>query len=380
MQFKEILGQQPILRHLAASVARNRVSHALLFTGPSGTGALPIAVAFAQYLNCPHRHDGESCGVCPSCLQMQQLTHPDVHFVFPVNTPKGSGSSEKPLSDHYLDRWRALFLRTGGYFDEPMWYSALEIDNKQGNISAFEADQILHKLSFKSFESEFKIVILWLPERMNLQAANKLLKIIEEPWDKTLFLFVTEAPDKLLSTLLSRTQSIQIPMLQPEEIARYLIATHHTPEQEAHKVSHLCQGDLLEAERLIDEQQHPANDYLELFIRLMRLSYEDRHMELLEWADTVATLGREEQKQMLENFIRLLRDSYMLTAGVHEIAFLFGREYDFCKKFAPFVNNRNIEALVAEMERALQQVAQNGNPRMIFPHFALSISKMIGRI
>ena len=407
MQFKEITGQQETAAKLVQGVTRGRISHAQLFIGGEGVGALPLAIAYAQYLNCTDRRDGDSCGQCPSCRQIAQLAHPDVHFVFPVNTPKGKSSGEKPLSDAFLSQWRRLFEKTGGYFSEPMWYSAIEIDNKQGNISTFEADEIIRKLSFKAFESEYKAVIIWLPERMNTQAANKLLKIIEEPWEKTLFLMVSESPERLLPTILSRMQVVAVPAIADERMAAWLAAPKGVPmllvivfvvalyklqivdgkayyEENRNSVASsqtvaAARGSILEASRVL-EQRESSDEYFELFVRLMRLSYEDRHMELLEWAETVAALGREEQKQLLENAIRLLRDSYMLTAGVERIAYLFGREYEFCRKFAPYVNNGNIEQLIAEMELAIRQVAQNGNPRILFPHFALTISKLIRKI
>lgn len=379
MQFKEIIGQEVIVGRLVQGAARGRIGHAQLFTGDEGVGALPLAIAYAQYLNCTDRRDGDSCGQCPSCRQLAQLAHPDVHFVFPVNTPKGKSSGEKPLSDHFMPQWRRLVAETGGYFSEPMWYSAIEIDNKQGNISTFEADEIIRKLSFKAFESEYKIVIVWLPERMNTQAANKLLKIIEEPWEKTLFLMVSEAPDRLLPTILSRTQGVSVPAIPDDQAAAWLTARKNLAADDAAKIARLARGSLLEAQRILN-QREVQDEYFELFVRLMRLSYEDRHLELLEWAETAASMGREEQKQLMENSIRLIRDSYMLTAGVDRIAFLSGREYEFCRKFAPFVHNGNIEQLVAEMESVIRQVAQNGNPRIIFPHFALTISKLIKRI
>ena len=378
MQFKAILGQEAVKAHLIRSVEAGRVSHAQLFTGNEGVGALPLAIAYAQYLNCPHRHQGDSCGVCPSCYQIEQLAHPDLHFVVPVNTPKGKSSGEKPLSSRFMPQWREIVTRTGGYFSEQQWYEAIEIDNKQGNISTFEVDEIIRDLSFKAFESEYKIVLIWLPERMNVQAANKLLKIIEEPWEKTLFLMVSESPDKLLPTIVSRTQSVNVPGIETEVMIDYL-RRQGVSEADAPKMARLSRGSLLEAQRLVASLQtneHQASfDY---FVQLMRLSYENRHMELLEWAETVASLGREEQKNLMVNSIRLIRDSYMMTAGVSEISFLFGKEYDFCKRFAPYVNNSNVERLVSEMELVIRQIGQNGNPKIIFPHFALTISKLIG--
>ena len=379
MQFKEIIGQKETIGHLVRGVDGGRIGHAQLFTGDEGFGALPLAVAYVQYINCTNRHDGDSCGVCPSCRQIAQLAHPDVHFVFPVNTPKGRSSSEKPLSDRFLPEWRKIFAETGGYFNEPMWYSAIDIDNKQGNISTFEADEIIRKLSFKSFESEYKAVVVWLPERMNVQAANKLLKILEEPWSKTLFLLVSASPDRQLATILSRTQSVAVPGIEAGALTAHLASSRGLSDADARQVARLSRGSVLEAGRILS---HGSGDdaHFDLFVRLMRLSYEDRHMELLEWAETVASMGREEQKRLMENSIRLIRDSYMLTAGVEQVAFLFGREYDFCRKFAPYVHNGNVERIVSEMELVIRQIAQNGNPRIVFPHFALSVSKLINRL
>lgn len=378
MQFKAIIGQEELKNHLVRSVGAGRISHAQLFTGDEGVGALPLAIAYAQYINCPNRQGGDSCGVCPSCHQIGGLAHPDLHFIFPVNTPKGKSSGEKPLSSRFMPQWREIVARTGGYFSEQQWYEAIEIDNKQGNISTFEADEIIRSLSFKAFESEYKIVLIWLPERMNVQAANKLLKILEEPWEKTLFLMVSESSDKLLPTILSRTQSVGIPALGMDVLTAYLVGKG-LPQADAAKIARLSRGSLLEADRLrenLTSGEGRANfDY---FVQLMRLSYENRHMELIEWAENVASLGREEQKTLMINSIRMLRDSYMLTAGLSDISYLFGKEYEFCKRFAPFVNNSNIEQLVAEMELVIRQIGQNGNPKIIFPHFALTVSKLIG--
>ncbi len=379
MQFKDVIGQQEVKQKLISSVERGRVSHAQLFVGDEGVGALPLAIAYAQYLNCPHRHDGDSCGECPSCYQIGQLAHPDLHFVFPVNTPKGKSGSEKPLSSRFMAQWRELVSSTGGYFNEQMWYEAIDIDNKQGNISTFEADEIIRSLSFKSFESEYKIVLIWLPERMNIPAANKLLKILEEPWDKTLFLMVSQSPDKLLPTIISRTQGVTVPAIDQADLAAWLMSHRNLGAADADKVARLSRGNLLEADRCLQVMSSGVgNEAFDLFVQLMRLSYENRHMELLEWAETVAAMGREEQKRLMTNSIRLIRDSYMMTAGVPEISYLFGREYEFCKKFAPYVNNSNVERLVAEMELVVRQVGQNGNPKLIFPHFALTVSKLIG--
>ena len=377
MRFADIIGQQEPKRHLAQSVDRGRISHAQLFTGAAGTGALPLAIAYAQYLNCPNRKDGDSCGVCPSCQQTAALAHPDLHFVFPVNK-QGKKSGEVVLSAEFMPQWRECVASTGGYFTPQQWYDRLDLGKTlRGMISAKEADEIIRRLSFKSFESEYKIMLIWLPETMNDEAANKILKILEEPWEKTIFLMVSERPDLLLSTIISRTQEVAVPRLTVED----LMPMVDGDEQQRRNTARLAAGDLIEMRRLTGgEEDAVRRESFDLFCRLMRLSYNDKHLELIDWADEVATLTREQQRSMLRHAARLLRESYMLHAGLGQISYLWGEEAAFCNKFAPFIGNQNIEFLIGEIEQAMRQVSQNGNPRIIFTHFALAVSKQINRL
>ena len=377
MKFADIIGQQELKRHLAASVDRGRISHAQLFTGAAGTGALPLAIAYAQYLNCPNRKDGDSCGVCPSCQQTAALAHPDLHFVFPVNK-QGKKSGEVVLSAEFLPRWRECIADTAGYFTPQQWYDRLDLGKTlRGMISAKEADEIIRRLSFKSFESEYKIMLIWLAETMNDEAANKILKILEEPWEKTIFLMVSERPDLLLPTIISRTQEVAVPRLTVED----LMPMAAGDEQQRRNMARLAAGDLIEMRRLTGgEEDAVRRESFDLFCRLMRLSYNDKHLELIDWADEVATLTREQQRSMLRHAARLLRESYMLHAGLGQISYLWGEEAAFCNKFAPFIGNQNIEFLIGEIEQAMRQVSQNGNPRIIFTHFALSVSNQINRL
>ena len=377
MRFADIIGQQELKRHLAQSVDRGRISHAQLFTGAAGTGALPLAIAYAQYLNCPNRKDGDSCGVCPSCQQTAALAHPDLHFVFPVNK-QGKKSGEVVLSAEFMPQWRECVASTAGYFTPQQWYDRLDLGKTlRGMISAKEADEIIRRLSFKSFESEYKIMLIWLPETMNDEAANKILKILEEPWEKTIFLMVSERPDLLLSTIISRTQEVAVPRLTVED----LMPMTQGDEQQRRNTARLAAGDLIEMRRLTGgEEDAVRRESFDLFCRLMRLSYNDKHLELIDWADEVATLTREQQRSMLRHAARLLRESYMLHAGLGQISYLWGEEAAFCNKFAPFIGNQNIEFLIGEIEQAMRQVSQNGNPRIIFTHFALAVSKQINRL
>ena len=378
MQFKDIIGQEELKRHLIRSVDQGRVSHAQLFTGAAGQGSLALAVAYFQYLCCRHRHDGDSCGECPDCRQIAALAHPDLHLVFPVNK-QGKKSGEKMLSDEFLPLFRTLFEERKGYFAPREWYERLDLGKTlKGMISAGEADEMIRKLSFKSFEADYKAVLIWLPETMNEEAANKILKILEEPWEKTLFLLVSEQPTRLLPTILSRTQEVAVGRIEKEVLVR--LATEHGVQDplQARNMARLADGDVLELNHLLTgESDQPRKENFDLFCSLMRLSYNDKHLELIGWAEEVAALPREQQRGLLRDSARLLRESFMLHAGMSDISYLWGEELAFCSKFAPFVGVENIEPLIVQIETAQAQINQNGNSTIVFTHFALAVSKMI---
>ena len=378
MQFKDIIGQEELKRHLIRSVDQGRVSHAQLFTGAAGQGSLALAVAYFQYLCCRHRHDGDSCGECPDCRQIATLAHPDLHLVFPVNK-QGKKSGEKMLSDEFLPLFRTLFEERGGYFAPREWYERLDLGKTlKGMISAAEADEMIRKLSFKSFEADYKAMLIWLPETMNEEAANKILKILEEPWEKTLFLLVTEQPTRLLPTILSRTQEVTVGRIEKEVLARIATDEGVSDPLQARNMARLSDGDLLELRHLLTgESDQQRKENFDLFCSLMRLSYNDKHLELITWAEEVAQLPREQQRSFLRDAARLLRESFMLHAGMSDISYLWGEELQFCSKFAPFVGVENIEPIVAQIETAQAQINQNGNSTIVFTHFALAVSKMI---
>ena len=380
MRFADIIGQEELKQRLVRALDAGRVSHAQLFTGISGAGTLPLAVAYAQYLNCRNRRDGDSCGVCPDCRQTAELAHPDLHLVFPVNK-QGKKSGEVVRSDEFLPLFREQFAATGGYFTSAEWYDRLDLGKTlKGMISAKEADEIIRKLSFKSFGGGYKIMLVWLPEAMNDEAANKILKILEEPWERTVFLLVSERPDFLLPTIISRTQEVAVPRLTPEVLEREALSAGCDPDM-ARSAARLACGDMIALRRLAaggsDERR---SENFDLFRQLMRLSYNDKHLELMTWAEDTARLSREQQREFLRDAARLLRESYVIHAGLGEISYLWGEEAEFCTKFAPFIGNQNVEAILAQIESAAAQIAQNGNPAVVFTHFALAVSKMINRL
>ena len=378
MKFSDIIGQQELKEHLVRGVQRGRISHAQLFSGVAGTGGLPLALAYAQYINCPHRTEHDSCGVCPSCVKYSSLAHPDLHIVLPVNKQKKK-SGEVVLSEQFLPLFRELMTRTGGYLTPAEWRESLNLGKTlEPLITAKEADEIVRRLSFKSFEAEYKVMVIWLPERMNEEAANKILKILEEPWERTLFLLVSERPDLLLPTILSRTQEVVVPRLRDEELMP--LAEGVDALQRANMVR-LAAGDVVEMRRLVSgEEDGQRRESFERFCSLMRLSYNDKHLELIDWADEVATQPRDIQLSFLAHSARLLRESYMLHAGLGSISYLWGEEAKFCNNFAPFIDNHNIEPIVEQIESARRQLTQNGNAKIIFTHFALAVSKMIRRL
>ena len=380
MKFRDIIGHDELKRRLAAQIDAGRVSHAQLFTGLAGYGTLPLALAYVQYLFCPHRTAGDSCGECPSCRQIEELSHPDLHFVFPVNK-REKRSGEAVISDMFIGAWREICHERGAIFSPEEWYERLDLGKTmKGLITAKESEEIIRKLSFKSYSSEYKAMIIWLPEAMNQEAANKILKILEEPWEKTLFILVSERPELLLQTITSRTQEVSVGRIDTDALTSYAMSAGRG-EAEARNMARLAGGSLLElGELLRGESDEARAQYFELFCRLMRLSYNDRHLELFDWVDEMTTLTREGQRQFFLHSVRLLRESYLLHAGLGSISYLWGEEADFCRKFAPFIGNQNIEKLVSDIELAMAQIAQNGSPRIVFTHFALSVSKQINRL
>lgn len=380
MRFQDIIGHDELKRRLVQQVDAGRVSHAQLFTGDAGYGTLPLALAYVQYLFCPNRHMGDSCGECPSCRQISDLAHPDLHWVFPVNK-REKKSGEAVVSDLFLDKWREIWHEKGGIFSADEWYSMLDLGKTmKGLITAKESEEIIRKLQFKSFSSPYKAMIIWLPEAMNQEAANKILKILEEPWDKTLFILVSEHPELLLQTITSRTQEVSVGRIDIPTLERVALA-EGKGEAEALNMARLADGSIIELRELMrGETDESRAQSFELFTRLMRLGYNDKHLELFEWADDMTALTREGQRQFFLHSVRLLRESYMLHAGLGSISYLWGEEEKFCRNFAPYIGNQNIEVLVEEFERAMTQIMQNGSPRIIFTHFALAVSKQINRL
>jgi len=369
MYFKDIIGQKSIVAQLCRMVDENRLAHALLLTGSSGNGKLPIAVALAHYILCRDRRNGDACGCCPACVKMDKLVHSDLHFVFPVKKKKGSSSDSAPVSDDYIGEWREIFLKEP-YFSYSDWLTMLDVENQQPMIYEKESSGILRKLSLKSREGGWKIVIIWLPEKMKEACSNKLLKILEEPPAETLFLLVAESTEHILPTILSRTQRIEIPRIAGDDISAELQRRYALDGDTARSIAQQSGGDWEKAESML-RVDNDKKMYLELFVTLMRMAYRRDIQAMKRWSEQVAALGRERQKGMLEYCQRMIRENFIMNFGRNEMLYLSPEERNFSVNFSPFVNENNIFGIVEEISDAQKHVEQNVNAKMIFFDMAL---------
>lgn len=372
MFFKEVIGQEAIKQRLIQSVKEERVSHAQLFAGPEGSGKLALALAYAQYVSCTNRRGDDSCGECPSCKKIRKLIHPDLHFVFPVvKTPK----LREPVSDNFIDKWRQMIAGTP-YFNVNQWFDQIRVDNAQGMIYSHQSEEIIRKLNLKSYESEYKIMIIWLPERMHESCANKLLKMIEEPPVKTLFILITESLEDIISTIRSRCQLISIPPIGEEPLAEALAKLPEAEGFDLKNIVHLAKGNYGKALELLQPDEQSLFN-LERFKELMRLSYGRKFIELFGWVDQVASIGRERQKNLLNYFLSSVRENFIYNLKNRELTFLSDQEEEFSKRFSPFINERNVQELTEVFETGFGHIGMNGNPKVIFTDIAFKVTKLI---
>jgi DNA polymerase-3 subunit delta' len=373
MLFKEVIGQREVKRRLLNLVLEERVPHALMFYGPEGSGKLALALAMMQFISCGNRQQGDACGVCSSCLKFNKIIHPDLHFVFPVL--KTSKVTRDPVSDHFMEDWRATFL-ANPYLSENEWYEAIGAENKQGIINKEESLQVIRKLGLKPYESEYRMMIIWLPEKMNQPAANKLLKIVEEPPEKTVIIMVTEQTDRILPTIVSRTQLLHVPPLSEAEIREGLMAEGPADPELVEDAIKKSGGNYKTALRTLKNDQL-EQQYFDLFTSLMRLCYARNIIEVNDWVEQVAGLGRERQKQLLDYSLRLLRESFILGVGSDELNYLSRKERAFAEKFSPFIHHGNIHEMAEAFDLAVSHIEANGNPRIILMDLSIGIIKML---
>lgn len=364
MQFKNIVGHQELKQHLISTVAENRVSHAQLFLGPEGSGSLALALAYAQFINCEQRLENDSCGTCPSCIKYDKLIHPDLHFSYPF-----FAKHKDDTATTFIEDWRKAFLENP-YMSLGHWRNQLEAENKQANINIAEAHDIIKKLSLKSFEAEYKVLIMWLPEYLDTQG-NALLKLIEEPPAKTLFLLVAENQDKILNTIISRTQLVKVNKYSHEELMQYLIDEKGIEANRANEISFIAEGNIQTA---LDQIADASNENFDLLIRWLRCIVTDAGLNIIQICDDeISKLGRENQKLFLMYSINVLRQIVLLNQGLHELVFLKNAELDFVQKFSEITTLEKLETAIDMLEKTHYSVERNANPKILFLDLSLQL-------
>ncbi|MDR1742860.1 MAG: DNA polymerase III subunit [Dysgonamonadaceae bacterium] len=367
MYFRDIIGLQDVKRHLIESVQKGFVPHARIFYGPEGVGKLPLAIAYARYLNCENRRPDDACGECPSCHKFDKLSHPDLHFVFPVIKSK--------VSDEYLAEWRE-FLSHNRYFNLNNWLNFIDAKNAQGLIYAKESEEIIRKLNLKVYEAQYKIMIVWLPEKMHESCANKLLKMIEEPPANTIFLLVSEDTENVLTTIWSRCQPLHIRTIETEEMLSAIQSNFGLDDENAGSVAHIANGSFLKAIEIIQSSDEIVY-FFNLFKEMMRASVSRNIKAVKAIASELAGIGREAQKSFLQYSLRLFREYFVSNLHELEIVYLNPDESEFGVRFSPFINERNIETLNDEFSTAYHQIEQNGNAKIIFLDLCLKVTVLL---
>lgn len=346
MFFRDIIGQQPAAQQLRQAIDDGRMPHALMISGRESSGALSLALAAAQYILCEnHSADGEPCGQCNHCKMVQRLQHPDLHFVFPVVNKSGQSGENSAVSDDYLPEWRDKLLRDPELtFND--WVKYISEEGKNAQIYKNEATSIVHKLSAKPFASDSRVMIIWLPEKINETASNKLLKIIEEPYPKTYFLLVSNDPERVLGTIQSRCQRLNIPPLDP---------TWMQPK---------C-----------DDEDKEL--FFERFCAMMRLSYTRKIFDMRDWSLEMASLGRQRQQNYLQYAQALIRENFIMNLSTPELNYMSPEEEQFSSRFHLFVNHRNVEGIMEELAKAEADIAQNGSAKIIFFDLSLKLIMLL---
>ena len=363
MSFSEVIGQKEAEERLMQMVKEDRLPHALMLCGPLGSGKLPLAVAFASYLL--------DNGTPSAKAMLDKLEHPDLHFTYPTIKLPSMSADHKPVSDDFAKEWHELVMR-GLYFTMEDWMEAMGAENQQAIITAGESDDLVKKLSLKSSQGGYKVCIVWLPERMNIECANKLLKLIEEPPQQTVFIMVCEEPDKLLETIRSRVQRIDIRKISNEDIESALVERRGINEDDAHRIARLANGSWLKA---MDELQVGSENelFLDMYIMLMRLAYQRKIKDLRKWSEQMAAMGREKQKRWLNFFLRMTRENFMYNFQNEELCYMTQQEENFAKNFARFINENNILAINDLANLAIRDIGQNANGKIVFFDLALQM-------
>ncbi len=378
MLFENVLGQEHIKNHLTTSVDNGRIAHAQLFIGKEGTGTLPMAIAYAQYLLCSNT-DGENIYGNETCnLKFKNISHPDLHFVFPVTTSDKVKS--KPVSSFYLEEWRKLIKEQpyGNLFD---WYKLLGVDNKQGNIGVDEAHEIVKSLTLKSYEGGYKVMLIWMAEKMNIACANKLLKLIEEPPNKTIFILIAEDEEQIINTIRSRCQILHFPPLAEDVVKEALIKQYSLETSVATKIAHQSNGNYNKACDLVYKDSEDIQ-FEEWFIFWIRSAFKAKGnkgaiLDLIKWSEDIAKTGRETQKQFLNFCIDFFRQALLLNYSANDLVFFEPKTKFKLENFAPYIHGGNIMDISNELQDAIYHIERNGNSKIILTDLSIKLTRLL---
>lgn len=371
MKFAEVIGQEELKTRLIQMIDGNKVPHAMLLCGPQGCGKMAVALAMASYLlgEKDIKEEEQTAKQRNIAAMLERWNHPDLHFSFPVIRPSGTSSEHKMTSDDFIKEWKDM-LCENAYFSMDRWLTAMNAANQQAQIGVGESDLLIKKLSIKSSQGGYKVSIIWLPERMNGECANKLLKIIEEPPQQTIFIMVSEEPEKLLETIRSRTQRIDLKKIDNESVTKALIEKRLVSEEAARRIARVANGNWTKALEMLDTGNE-NRQFLDMFILLMRLAYSRNIKELKKWSEAAAGFGREKQKRMLVYFLRLIRENFVYNFRNAELNYMTQEEEDFARNFAKFINEANVMEMADMTTKAIRDIGQNANAKIVFFEYSL---------
>ena len=362
--FEQVIGQREAQQRLMQMVSEGRLPHAIMLCGPVGSGKMALAVGFAKVLLSKKTEREES-------PMLRKLEHPDLHFTYPTIKLPSMNAEHKPVSDDFAQEWHELIM-AGPYFTMNEWLEQMGGENQQAIITAGESDDLIRKLSLKSSQGGYKISLIWLPERMNIECANKILKLLEEPPSQTVFIMVCEEPDRLLETIRSRVQRIDIKKIDDEDIRKALIEKRGLTEDMAQRITRMANGNWIKALEMLSANSENEM-FLDMFQTLMRLAYQRKVKDLKGWSERMASMGRERQKRFLEYFLRFVRENFMYNFHQEELCYMTQREEDFAKNFARFINEDNILPITDLANLAIRDIGQNANAKIVFFDFALQM-------
>jgi DNA polymerase-3 subunit delta' len=368
MLFKDVIGHGELKHHLVQEVKRDKIAQTQLFSGKMGYGTLPLALAFIQYVFCENKSESDSCGQCSSCKKVTDLQHPDLHFFFPVV------QAISKVSSKHLPEWREQ-IKENPYFDLYEWTQRIDDRERKPIISAEESQEIIRKTALKSYEGGYKVYVIWMAEEMNSICANKLLKILEEPPEKSLFLLLCESIDGILPTILSRTQIVPVPRIPDEELVNYLVHKTMIDAETAQSFASFSEGNYLTAIQQLKQQENI--DFLEFFKNLMRSGYKKDVNAMLDWAEEAAQQSKEKQKLFVVYALHLIRQSILMNYTPGSLVKLSQNEADFLKNFAKFINGKNIQSFMQTMNDIHYHLERNANPRIVFTHLTFQVMRYI---